>query len=801
MKPILFENNEREFKTQGFGVLSDAVECLVTEERNGIFEAEMQYPETGIHFSEIQNDRIILVKPSPYKLPQPFRIYRITKPLGGIVSVYARHITYDLNGIPIDPFTAGNAPEAMDGLKQHSAITHPFTFWTDKTTAAEFKSELPATIRSVLGGKAGSILDVYGGEYEWDNFTIKLHDKRGQDNGVVIRYGKNLTNIEQDENISNLYTGIYPFWKDNDGNLVTANPKVIEAEGTFPFSRIIPIDFSSDFQEKPNPQQLTEKGKEYIKANKVGVPTVSVKVEFVPLEQTEEYKDISLLERCDLCDTVTVQFPKLGIDVKAKIVKGIYNALADRWESVEIGEAKTNITDTIIQQGNDIEHKIPGVGEIQGIVDKITGEILGAKGGAVRILDNDGDGALDTLYIADHEDPNLAKKVWRFNYEGWGASKNGYNGPFTMAASIETGFYADFITGGVLNASLIKAGILKSIKGDSFYLDLLTGELRIKALDGKADKDKIISEINVSKEGIKIAADKLNISGFVTFNDLKQKGKTTINGGNITTGIIEGVYIYQNNGNGTGAELKNGQLWLYNNGKYMGRLYAADIDYGYCEIQTTGKHFGLANDTRFELIMQANTHQIDVTNLYVEGRLTGGRSAAIAQTWNYSNRELPYLAGTEDWIIDCNESQIQNGYCKIEFDKIFKECANTTFPYQIILTPNEKGQVYVSERAEDYFIVSGDSVSFSWLIFAKRREYENGRMMTTLDISNVKTSNHFVYDSNFLFSEPVGYEHMSEKEQNDAYFEKYAEFLTREERSKSVPDVNKILKEHGILKG
>ncbi len=501
IKPILFEKTEQEFKTQGIGVLSDVTECLVTEERNGQFEVEMQYPENGIHFSELQNDRILFVKPSPYKLPQPFRIYRITKPFGGIVSVYARHITYDLNGIPIDPFTAGNAPEAMDGLRQNSAIAHPFTFWTDKTTTGTFKNELPATVRSVLGGKAGSILDIYGGEYEWDKFSVKLHDKRGQDNGVVIRYGKNLTNIEQDENISNLYTGIYPFWKDSENNLVTAIPKIINAEGNFPFSKIVPVDFSSDFEKKPTSQQLTEKAREYLKANKVGVPTVSVKVEFVQLEQTEEYKDLSLLERCDLCDIVTVQFPKLGIDVKAKVVKGIYNALADRWESLEIGEAKTNITDTIIQQGNDIAHKIPGMGEIQGIVDKITGEILGAKGGAVRILDNDGDGVLDTLYIADNQDPKLAKKVWRFNYEGWGASKNGYNGPFTMAASIDTGFYADFITAGKLNASLIttgilnaaiiKAGILKAKSGNSYWnLDtgtlFLDGTLQTSSSDSKA---------------------------------------------------------------------------------------------------------------------------------------------------------------------------------------------------------------------------------------------------------------------------------------------------------------------------
>ena len=212
MIPILFPPGAVEFKTQGLGALSDAISCTVTEERNGAYELEMQYPMGGLHFDEITDRCIVYAIPSPYRLPQPFRIYRITKPLDGVCTIYAQHISYDLSGVPLNPFTASNAPAAMAGLQSNAAVVSPFKFWTDKSTAAAFSVEVPSSTRSVLGGSQGSILDVYGGEYEWDSFTVRLHGQRGQDNGVVIRYGKNLTDIEQDRNIANVATGIYPYW-------------------------------------------------------------------------------------------------------------------------------------------------------------------------------------------------------------------------------------------------------------------------------------------------------------------------------------------------------------------------------------------------------------------------------------------------------------------------------------------------------------------------------------------------------------------------------------------------------------
>lgn len=455
MKPILFPSTATEFTTHGLGVLTDAIICTVTEERNGAFELTMRYPDTGVHFDEITDRCIIYAIPSPYRAPQPFRIYRITRPMDGIIMVYAQHITYDLSGVPLNPFTAINAPDALSKLSLNAAVDSPFNFWTDKSTVASFAVSVPSSTRSVLGGSSGSILDVYGGEYEWDGFTVRLYGQRGYDNGVVISYGKNLTDIEQDRNISSVATGIYPYWRNTEGALVTCDPKIVNAPGTYDFTRIVPVDFSGDFEEQPTQEQLRERAEKYVEDNKIGIPKTSITASFVQLEQFAEYEDLALLEKCDLCDTVTIRYPQLGVEAKAEIVKIETDVLLERYNSVEIGDVRTNIADTIAGQQQEINQK-PSETYMRSAVLALTATILGASGGAVRLLDTNSDGMPDTLYIADDPDPAKAQKVWRFNYEGWGASENGYNGPFTMGATLENGMVADFITAGTLNAALVR---------------------------------------------------------------------------------------------------------------------------------------------------------------------------------------------------------------------------------------------------------------------------------------------------------------------------------------------------------
>lgn len=486
MKPILFPSTATDFSTQGLGVLTDAISCTVTEERNGAFELTMQYPDTGVHFNEIADRCILYAIPSPYRAPQPFRIYRITRPMDGIIMVYAQHITYDLSGVPLNPFTAVNAPDALSKLSLNAAVDSPFIFWTDKSTVASFAVSVPSSTRSVLGGSSGSILDVYGGEYEWDGFTVRLYGHRGYDNGVVISYGKNLTDIEQDRNISNVATGIYPYWTNAEGALVTCDPKIVNAPGTYDFTRVVPVDFSSDFEGQPTPEQLQARAEKYVEDNKIGIPKTSITASFVQLEQFPEYEDLALLEKCDLCDTVTIRYPQLGVEAKAEIVKIETDVLLERYNSVEIGDVRTNIADTIVGQQREIKQK-PSETYLREAVLALTETILGASGGAVRLLDTNNDGMPDTLYIADDPDPTKARKVWRFNHEGWGASNNGYNGPFSYGATLENGMVADFITAGTLNADLVNIINLISdhvvSRNGRFEMDLWAAVLKLMEND------------------------------------------------------------------------------------------------------------------------------------------------------------------------------------------------------------------------------------------------------------------------------------------------------------------------------
>lgn len=501
--PILYSATETDFSHNGLGILGDCISCEVTEEANGIFELAMQYPMGGIHYEDIADRSIIKAKADQFRDPQLFRVYAISKPMSGIVTVSAEHISYDLSGIPVAPFTAGSVSLALADLKNNAVTDCPFDFWTDKDTSGTFRVSVPSSIRSRLGGVDGSILDVYGGEYEFDNYTVKLHNNRGMNRGVSIRYGKNLTDIKQEQNCASVATGIYPYWAgDVDGNtvLVELPEKIVNAPGTYNFVKIRTVDFTESFESQPTEEELRSKAESYVKSNNIGIPNVSLTVSFAQLEQTDEYKHLKLLEQVFLFDTVNVEFPALGVSATAKAIKIVYDSLSERVKSITLGSTKANISDTIATQQQEIAKK-PSVSIVQSIAMNLTSAILGAKGGSVRILDTDGDGMPDELYIADNADPALAQRVWRYNYMGWAASDTGYNGPFTMGATLADGLLAEFVT-----AAHLVAGTIQSHDGETFFLDLDNGILKIKSVD---DLTGDVAELKQNSGEISIAVQKL----------------------------------------------------------------------------------------------------------------------------------------------------------------------------------------------------------------------------------------------------------------------------------------------------
>ena len=479
----------------GIGLLRDCIRCTVTEERNGGYELELVYPITGQHYAALALRALIRVKPNPAGSEQDFRIYKISRPIGGQVTVNAQHISYDLSGVPASPFSAQNAPAALAGLKAHAAAECPFDFWTDLSTTAAFTVSVPSSIRSLLGGVEGSILDVYGGEYEWDNTTVKLHARRGIDRGVTIRYGKNLTDLTQEENCAEVYTGVYPYWAGSDGSgLVQLPEKTLAAQGNYGFVRILPLDLSEKFEQPPTEEQLRTAAQTYMKQNRIGVPKVSMTVSFAQLGQTKEYEGKALLEQVDLGDTVRVEFSRLGVSASARCVKTVYNVLLDRYDSVELGDARANIADTIASQGQTIK-ALPRSSAMQSVINSATSMITGNRGGYVVLHSSTGSKEPDEILIMDKPDIETARNVWRWNKAGLGFSGNGYNGPYGTAITADGKIVADYIAAGTLNAAMIRvinliadhltsnngnytldawAAVLKLMEGDNLRARLYT---------------------------------------------------------------------------------------------------------------------------------------------------------------------------------------------------------------------------------------------------------------------------------------------------------------------------------------
>lgn len=482
---LLFESTATTFTTNGLGALPDATVCQVTEERNGMFELEMKYPITGRHYNELSLRRIILAKSNPYSTPQPFRIYSITKPINGIVTVNAAHISYDLSGYPVSPFSAGSVAGAFTTMESACIVDQPFTFWTDKTTTATLKTTEPASIRSLLGGSEGSFLDVYGGEYEFDGFTVKLHNNRGMDRGVTIRYGKNMTDLKQEENCSNVYTGVYPFWYSEDSGIVQLPEKYVNCPGTYDFVRILTLDLTDRFENQPSVDQLRNAANSYITTNNIGVPKISLTVSFEMLSQFEEYKHFSLMETVHLCDTVTVQFEELGVSGTAKCISTLYNVLTNKYVQLELGEARSNLSTGIVEQNQKNKEQVDkSKSFLEKSIERATQLITGGLGGYVVIHSSTGDGYPDEILIMDTDDIYTATQVWRWNKGGLGYSATGYNGPYRLAMTQDGHFNADFIDVGTLTANVMRTGVLKSIdKNETFYLDLQAGILRMKATE------------------------------------------------------------------------------------------------------------------------------------------------------------------------------------------------------------------------------------------------------------------------------------------------------------------------------
>ena len=363
---ILYDKNATDFFNLGLGPITTAIKSTVTEERNGSFYLEATVLIDDIVYPKIQEDNIIKADASKTLKDQRFRIKRVVDKHDGTAEIYAEHVSYLTAELTLKPEVTinGDARVALEQWKANIVEDNPFSVYSDITTdnSTKWRIDKVANPRQALGGVEGSLLDTYGGEYRFDNYRISLLKKRGNPANTVLAYGRNITDFEQERNIENVYTSIYPYaiqTKDEKETMVTIDGYVVDCEniGNYPNRRTKPVDFSSEFEseEVPTKAKLKQLAEQYVKDNEIGIPKVSIKVSFLDLSQSPDYAEFKHLEELSLCDDVKIIYPKLGVNTTSEVIRTVWNVLTDSYDEIEIGEKRMTLSTVINEQTKAID--------------------------------------------------------------------------------------------------------------------------------------------------------------------------------------------------------------------------------------------------------------------------------------------------------------------------------------------------------------------------------------------------------------------------------------------------------------
>lgn len=364
MRPILYSKNETRFDTYGLGEI-DALKGNATRERNGNYSAYLEYPASGPLASVFEKEMKFKADAGTRTKNQTFEIVRIVKDSSSTIKIYAQHISHKLEYMSVrhGVKVSGTADLALKTWARNLVGDYHFDTWSDIDTVfpITFLIDKMENARLALGGVEGSILDIWGGEYEFDNQTVRLHKRLGRRAPTVLEYGRNILSAESDESIESAYTSVVPFAtytpesqegdsRQQDPVLVTIPESYVDSKYVSMYAnrRIKVVDFSSEFKDEgtgeskkkgiPTPEKLKALAIKYMENNRIGAPKINTKIEYVDLAQTLDYAERGWIEELELCDIVPVYYPEIGItEDDAKVTKVVYDFLNDRNESVEFG--------------------------------------------------------------------------------------------------------------------------------------------------------------------------------------------------------------------------------------------------------------------------------------------------------------------------------------------------------------------------------------------------------------------------------------------------------------------------------
>ncbi|EGO7969797.1 hypothetical protein E3O87_001616 [Enterococcus faecalis] len=642
---VLYEKKNNDWNSLGLGPLTEAINPLVTREKNGIYDLTFEYPVNGKLFNELKVGRWVTANAGPTIVArkQKFEIAQITKPKNGIVTVYCEHYRYKLlRSIVTIGIKHENIPAqtALNYLKERMQPKGDFSFYSDVDTKSSIDFTDPSKFKNgqeALGGVAGSILDNFGGEYLFDNNQVKLLVEAGKKTNIVIAYGKNLTDITQEESIENTYTSIYGWAKigtGDDEEILTLPEIYIDSDyvNNYTERRIQMVDFSD--KEPKDVTTLRSMVKSYIKSNKVGVPKVSIKASYVDLASSVMDTELKNLEEIDLCDWVTIAFNQLKINTTAQIVKTVWNVSLDRYESIELGESRTDFAKVIEESKEEIKQVTNKINWLEQAQQEATDIIKNPGKGHVVIYPSLADP--QEFLIMDTTDIKTAKKVWRWNVGGLGFSSTGYNGSYGLAMTNNGAMVADRMTTGTLRAiniigvaitgSTIDGGVITNSNGYSkiilrdgtiktYYNNVLRSAVsgvRFTLYDSKG-----VAVMDLDSDGVSINKENTTTTlGYLGRGRDVKTGKEelamNVNVGNIGCIAVQentnGIYIRKIAASSAGAHISN----LIMGGSYVGG--SGEIKNARLVNTSVSSNFTVNNNVNLGFYSNLNMHGYSILN-------------------------------------------------------------------------------------------------------------------------------------------------------------------------------------------
>nr|HEK9978983.1 phage tail protein [Streptococcus equi subsp. equi] len=379
MIPVLYEAKETKFRTFGLGEIADAYEVKATRERNGNYSLYIKYPLDGAFAHLFKEEMKIKSDAGRRTKWQTFEINRVLRNSKEHIEIFARHISMRTQDIALKPFVSGSSIDAESALevwRDNLVGDDTFDVKSDILTLGSFNWEVDkiGNARGALGGVAGSILDVYGGEYEFDNRTIILHKQMGRKTPTVLEYGRNIVSVEEERLLDGNYTSIYPYVRYTpqpkpqeeasgkphigehekpEEQLVTLPEFIIDGQylDLYAQRRIQMVDLSSHFNDdkkEPTVEEIRKLAQKYLKDNNVGAPKISIEVDYIDLSQTLDYQDFRVMEEVELCDIVPLYYPKFGITTETeKVVEIVYDVYTDSNHTIKLGTIGQSISKSL----------------------------------------------------------------------------------------------------------------------------------------------------------------------------------------------------------------------------------------------------------------------------------------------------------------------------------------------------------------------------------------------------------------------------------------------------------------------